>query len=226
MLQGSMVFILVVTVLLAVFGAGYLLFRRGWFWIWLKASLAMSLVGFTVVALFCLLDILTYKQLLPEVPIATISMYEKSPQNFDVTLIPADGGELRFDIHGDQWQLDTRLLTWVGPIAAISKKPLYRLDRISGRYISLEQARNAEQSVFWLDQSDTIDIWKILQLLPSWIDANYSSAVYMPMENGAVYAVHLTEKGMNVRPVNNIAIRLFRRELVGDLKYIGVSGAQ
>ncbi|MGK0249990.1 MAG: hypothetical protein ACI910_002754 [Oleispira sp.] len=208
MLQGSMVFILVVTGLLAVFGAGFLLFRRGWFWIWLKASLAMSLVAFTVAALFSLLDVLTYKQLLSEVPIATISMYEKDLQNFDVTLIPTAGAEQRFDIHGDQWQLDARLLTWVGPIAAIGKKPLYRLDRISGRYIALEQARNAEQSVFGLEQSVTIDIWKILQTLPSWIDANYGSAVYMPMENGAVYSVHLTAKGMNVRPVNNIAKRL------------------
>jgi hypothetical protein len=208
MLQGSMVFILVVTGLCAVFGAGYLLFRRGWFWIWIKASLAMSLVGFTVAVLFSLLDVLTYKQLLSEVPIATISMHEKNPQNFDVTLIPTGGEEQRFEIHGDQWQLDARLLTWIGPMAAMGKKPLYRLDRLSGRYISLEQARNAEQSVFGLEQSETIDIWKILQTLPSWIDANYGSAVYMPMENGAVYSVHLTAKGMNVRPVNNIAKRL------------------
>jgi hypothetical protein len=208
MFQGSMVFILVVIGLFAVFAAGYLLFRRGWFYIWLKACLAMSFIGLTLVALFSLLGLLSYKQLLSEVPIATISMSEIDTQNFDVTLIAAGGGEQRFEIRGDQWQLDARLLTWVGPIAAMGKKPLYRLDRISGRYISLEQARNAEQSVFGLEQSDTIDIWKILQTLPSWIDANYGSAVYMPMENGAVYSVHLTAKGMNVRPVNNIAKHL------------------
>jgi hypothetical protein len=208
MFQGSMVFILVAIGLFAVFGAGYLLFRRGWFFIWLKASVAMSFIGLTLVALFSLLDLLSYKQLLSEVPIATISMYEKDPQNYDVTLIQAGGVEQRFEIHGDQWQLDARLLTWVGPIAAMGKKPLYRLDRISGRYISLEQARNAEQSIFGLEQSHTIDIWKILQTLPSWIDTNYGSAVYMPMANGAVYSVHLTAKGMNVRPVNNIAKRL------------------
>jgi hypothetical protein len=208
MLQGSMVFILVVTGLFAMFGAVYLLFRRGWIWIWLKASLAMSLIGLTVAAFLFLLDVLTYKQLLSEVPIATISMYEKDPQYFDVTLIPTGEGEQRFEIHGDQWQLDARLLTWVGPIAAMGKKPLYRLDRISGRYVSLEQARSAEQSIFGLEQSETIDAWKILQILPSWIDANYGSAVYVPMENGAVYSVHLTAKGMNVRPVNNIAKRL------------------
>ena len=208
MLQGSMVFILVVTGLASVFGAAYLLFRRGWFWALLKASFAMSLVALTVVALFSLLDILTYKQLLSEVPIASISMYEKQPQHFDVSLIATGGEEQRFEIHGDQWQLDARLLTWIGPIAAMGKKPLYRLDRISGRYISLEQARNAEQSIYGLEQSNMVDVWKVLQTMPSWIDANYGSAVYMPMENGAVYSVHLTAKGMNVRPVNSIAKRL------------------
>lgn len=206
MLQGSIVFVLVVAGLLAIVGASYLLLRRGWFWIWLKASFAIGLVACTIIALLSLLDVLSYKQLLSETPIATISMYEVKPQHFDVTLI-ATGSEKeqRFEMHGDQWQLDARLLTWAGPIAALGKKPLYRLDRISGRYISLEQARNAEQSVYGLESSGAIDIWQILKVIPSWIDANYGSAVYMPMENGAVYSVYLTSKGMNVRPVNSIA---------------------
>jgi hypothetical protein len=208
MLQGSIIFILVVFGLASIAGAGFLLYRRGWFLIWLKASFAMSLISGAVFSLLSLIDILSYKQLLAEVPIASISIYEKQPQHFDLTLIAIDGEEQRFEIYGDQWQLDARLLTWVGPIAALGKKPLYRLDRISGRYISLEQARNAEQSIYGLKQSDMIDVWQILQAIPSWIDANYGSAVYMPMENGAVYSVHLTAKGMNVRPVNSIAKKL------------------
>jgi hypothetical protein len=212
MLQGSIIFVLVVLGLGTLAGAGFLLFRRGWFWVWLKASFAMGLAAITVLSLFSLLDVLSYKQLLAEVPIASISIYEKQPQHFDLTLIASNGKEQRFEIYGDQWQLDARLLTWVGPLAALGKKPLYRLDRISGRYISLEQARNAEQSIYGLKQSDVIDVWQILQVIPSWIDANYGSAVYMPMENGAVYTVHLTAKGMNVRAVNNIAKRLLGEE--------------
>ena len=212
MLQGSLVFILVVIGISTVLGAGYLLFRRGWFWIWLKASFAMGLVVCTIVALFSLLDVLSYKQLLSEAPIATISMYELEPQNFDVTLNSTTGEEWRYEIQGDQWQLDARLLTWVGPIAAMGKKPLYRLDRISGRYLSLEQARSATQSIYGIEQSNVIDVWSVLQSIPSWIDTNYGSAVFMPMENGAVYSVHLTAKGMNVRPVNNIAKRIMSED--------------
>jgi hypothetical protein len=211
-LQGSIIFILVVTGLLALAASLFLLFRRGWFLIWLKASFAMSLLASAVAACIALFDILSYQQLMEEVPIATVSIFEKQDQHFDLTLATVDGVEQRFDIYGDQWQLDVRLLTWVGPLAALGKKPLYRLDRISGRYVSLEQARNARQSLYQLAPEGGIDLWQILQQVPMGIDANYGSAVYMPMENGAVYAIHLTAKGMNVRPVNAIAKSLLQKE--------------
>lgn len=205
MLQGGMVFICVVAGLLLLLVAGYLLIRRGWFIAWLKGSIAMSMIAGSAFLFLSLVDVLTYKQLLSEVPIATISMFEKEHQHFDVTLADDEGTEHRFEIYGDQWQLDARLLTWIGPIAAIGKKPLYRLDRISGRYVSLEQARSGIQSAFSFDQSSYIDLWQLLQTNRTWIDVNYGSAVYMPMKNGAVFAVYLTAKGMNVRPINSIA---------------------
>ncbi len=212
MLQGSIIFILVVVALITLVIAGYLLFRRGWFMIWLKATLAFSLVGITLVSFMALFDILSYRNLTAEVPIATVSVFERSPQHFDLTLATTDGIEQRFDIFGDQWQLDTRLLTWIGPLAALGNKPLYRLDRISGRYVSLEQARNAKQSIYQLDASAFVDLWQVFNQVPFWVDANYGSAVYMPMENGAVFAVHLTAKGINVRPINNIAKRILKQD--------------
>lgn len=212
MLLGSIIFVLVVLGLGTLATAGYLLFRRGWFWTWFKASFAMSLVTFSVFALFSLIDLLSYKQLLAETPIASISIYEKQDQHYDLTLIAADGIEQRFEVFGDQWQLDARILTWVGPVAVLGKKPIYRLDRLSGRYISLEQALNAKQSIYGLKQSKVIDVWQILQTVSGWIDASYGSAVYMPMGNGAVYSVNLTAQGMNARPVNSIAKRLMGEE--------------
>jgi hypothetical protein len=174
--------------------------------------MSMALIVLGIAAVFSFLDILTYKNLTKEVPIATISLFKKGDQHFDLTLATVDGTEHRFDMYGDQWQLDARLLTWVGPIAALGNEPLYRLDRIRGRYVTLEQARNARQSIYELESSTFIDTWQVIQGIPLWLDANYGSAVYMPMANGAVYSVHLTAKGMNVRPVNNIAKRLLDRD--------------
>jgi hypothetical protein len=212
MLQGSLVFIIVVTGLLLLLFSAYLLFKRGWFIAWLKGSFAIALVAGAVFSLFSLLDVLSYKQLLSEVPIATISIFEKGDQYYDLTLVDGENNEQRFDIYGDQWQLDARLLTWIGPLAAIGQKPLYRLDRLSGRYVSLEQARNGEQSVFSLKQSQYVDLWQLLNQFDTWMDVSYGSAVYMPMENGAVFSVYLTAKGMNVRPVNSIAKKILKEE--------------
>lgn len=212
MFQGSLVFVLVVAGLLLLLFSIYLLFKRGWFLAWLKGTFAIALVVGAAVALFSLMDVLSYQQLLSEVPIATISIYEKGDQQYDLTLVDADNNEHRFDIHGDQWQLDARLLTWVGPLAAAGQKPLYRLDRISGRYVSLEQARNGQQSVFSLDQSSYVDLWEVFNKFQTWIDVSYGSAVYMPMENGAVFSVYLTAKGMNVRPINPIAKKVLKEE--------------
>jgi lysylphosphatidylglycerol synthetase-like protein (DUF2156 family) len=212
MLQGSIIFVLVVLGLGAIATAGYFLLRRGWFINWLKASFAMSLLMLAAGACLSLLDVLSYQQLMEEVPIATISVFSRADQQYDLTIATVDGVEQRFEIYGDQWQLDARLLTWIGPLAALGNKPLYRLDRISGRYVSLEQARNARQSIFELERSGYVDIWQLVKNIPFWIDANYGSAVYMPMENGAVFAVHLTAKGMNVRPVNRIAERLLNQQ--------------
>ena len=212
MFQGSLVFVLVVAGLLLLLFSVYLLFKRGWFLAWLKGSFAIALVAGAVISIFALLDVLSYQQLLSEVPIATISIYERGDQQYDLTLVDADNNEHRFDIYGDQWQLDARLLTWVGPLAAVGQKPLYRLDRISGRYVSLEQARNGQQSVFSLDQSSYVDLWEVFNQFQTWIDVSYGSAVYMPMANGAVFSVHLTAKGMNVRPINPIAKKVLKEK--------------
>src|SRR5690625_7570671 len=58
----------------------------------------------------------------------------------------SDGTEQEFDLRGDQWQLDARIIKWQGFVAAMGVKPGYRLDRISGRYYTLEDERSAERT--------------------------------------------------------------------------------
>jgi len=205
MLQGSIT-TLIIAIALALLGWAVLLtIRKGWFLAWLKGMWVIALITGSSALFMTLFDFLSYRNLTAEQPIATVSLYEKSPQLFDLTLIDEVGEESRFDLNGDQWQLDVRLITWQGPIAALGAKPLYRLDRLSGRFVSLEQARNGPRSVYALEESAYIDSWKLFRYLSGWLDADYGSAVYMPMINGAVYSVHLTAKGLIVRPLNDVA---------------------
>lgn len=212
MLHGSIITLLSLTAIALFAWAVLMILRRGWFLAWLKGMWVVLLIVGGISISFTLLDFVSYKNLNSEQPIATISLYEKSDQLFDVTLIDEEGIEMRFDVAGDQWQLDARILSWQGPIASLGAKPVYRLDRLSGRYTSLEQARNSLPSVYGLYESDYIDSWQVFRYVSGWLDADYGSAVYMPMADGAVYSVYLTAKGILVRPLNDVAKEALGRE--------------
>jgi len=205
MLQPSLTVLLVVLIVIAVFVIAIAWRGREWFIYWIKGSIGMLMLGLCIFAVFTLVDLWSYRQLQQEQPLATLSIYQLGDQSFDVTLAETTGEEHRFKLAGDQWQLDARLLTWTGPIAAAGAQPLYRLDRIAGRYLSLEQERTAERTVYPLSQSRWFDLWDSLYEAGLWLDAQFGSAVYMPLTNGAVFAVHLTPKGLIARPVNDVA---------------------
>ncbi|MCD8524145.1 MAG: hypothetical protein LRY66_13005 [Saccharospirillaceae bacterium] len=205
MLQGSLTGIALVFLLVALVVIVMLWWGRGWFVQWLKGTAGLVLLISSVIAVFMLVDIWSYKQLLKEEPLVTVSVYELGDQVFDLTLVDNDNRERRFKILGDQWQLDVRLLVWKGPVAALGATPLYRLERLSGRYLSLEQERTAERSVYSLAESRWFDLWDSLRDHKFWLEAQFGSAVYMPLINGAVYSVQLTSKGLIARPLNDVA---------------------
>lgn len=205
MLQGSIITLIAILVIASLAWALLIVWRRGWFVAWLKGMWVMALLSMSFTLILSLIDFASYRNLTSEVPIATISIYQLDDQYFDLTLIDQDGLEQRYEMHGDQWQLDARLFSWKGPFAAVGAKPLYRLDRLTGRFVSLEQARSGPRSVYQIEQSGFVDIWNVANIIDGWLDAHYGSAVYMPMVNGAVYAVSLTATGMIARPMNDVS---------------------
>ena len=205
MLQPSLTALTVIFILIALVVIALVWKGREWFVYWLKGSIGFAMLFACISAAFALADLWSYRQLMHEEPLATLSVYQLGDQAYDVTLAQPDGQEERFKITGDQWQLDARLLTWVGPLASAGALPLYRLDRLSGRYLSLEQERTAERSVYSLTESRWFDLWQSVHGANLWLDAQFGSAVYMPLTNGAVFSVHLTPKGLIARPVNEVA---------------------
>ena len=48
---------------------------------------------------------------------------------------------------GDEWQLDARVINWKPPATLLGLEPIYRLERLSGRYPDLVDERTAPRSV-------------------------------------------------------------------------------
>ncbi|HEX7012971.1 MAG TPA: hypothetical protein VF161_09495 [Steroidobacteraceae bacterium] len=155
------------------------------------------------------LNLHTYERLSHEEPVAEIVFESRGPQRYRATLSREPVGEIQvFTLAGDEWQLDARVLKWKGWANLLGLDAQYRLERISGRYRSIEQERTAERTVYGLSDNPGIDLWALSvahpRLLP-FVDAMYGSATYLPMADGARYEVSITQSGLIARPVNAAA---------------------
>ena len=154
------------------------------------------------------LDLRTYLRLTYEQPVATLSFTAAGPQDFRATLTDATGRVRSMELRGDDWQLDARVLKWKGMATVLGMDPVYRLDRIEGRYRNTGQESHDYHSVLDLSADQGLDLWGLAQRnagwLP-WVDAVYGSATYMPMADGAQFSVSLSPTGLLARPANKPA---------------------
>lgn len=207
MLYGAMALVFVVLASIILFVSGKLLLRRGWFMSWLKGMLGMSLMLASLTVLLMAWDVFSYQQLLKEKSVATVSFEQLGEQYYQAVLVNSDGSEAQFELRGDQWQLDARILKWQGFVAAWGIESGFRLDRLSGRYYALEEERTMDRTVYDLNPSVAeIDVWQWLREMNSpLVDAVYGSATFVPMSDNALYEVSLTNSGLIARPLNDAA---------------------
>ena len=170
-----------------------------------------GLVLLLIAALITLLalDLRTYFELTYEQPVATVRFRALGPQYFRARLSYGGHRVIETDLHGDEWELDARIIKWRGFANVLGLKTLYRLDRLSGRYRSVRQERTAIHSAVSLSPATWPDSWSLMhryqQWLPWLLDASYGSGTFLPMANGAEYRVTLSPTGLVARPGNAAA---------------------
>jgi hypothetical protein len=177
-----------------------------------------GLVAAAVIATLLALNVQTWSRLTYERPVATIRTKQLGPQYFEATLTQpaatADGQPVVgvYPMHGDEWRLEAQVLRWKPWANVLGLDTQYRLDRLSGRYQSIEQERTAIRSVHEVKGGDpgpdlpwSISAWDMARKYRRWVDAVdtlYGGGAYMPMGDGAEYEVWITQSGLVARPVN------------------------
>ena len=201
---------------------GLLLVVLGCRRLWVRGVIVGSLEGLTGLLLLSLavlaaavgLNLRTYDRLTHEIPVATVSFQARGDQHFSAVLVPATGRTLVFDMYGDEWQLDARILKWRGIATVLGFDTIYRLDRFGGRYRDTTQEQKRSRSVHRLSEEPGLDLWAWTRRYPRWlpwVDAVYGSATYMPMMAGATYRVTASPTGLVARPVNDAARKAVRQ---------------
>lgn len=139
-----------------------------------------------------------YFRLEGETRVAQIVLRQVEPQRFSARLETPDGQHRSYELRGDEWQLDARLVRWELPALLAGAPPLYRLQRLSGRYGDVKQELEARRTVHDLAADDFPDLWTLKRQFPQYlpfVDADYGSAAYLPMLDGARYEVTLAPRG-------------------------------
>lgn len=185
------------------------LWRRHWFGALGRIGGGSLLLALGLLAGSIAFNLYSYHRFTHEQEVATLRFRQLGPQRYAVDLAPAGGvAAHRYELRGDEWQLDARVLKWRGGATLLGLDARYRLERLSGRYRDLTQERQAARTVHGLSDSRGLDVFTLARNHPRWLpwlDADYGSAAYLPMANGAEYRVSLTQTGLVARPANAAA---------------------
>lgn len=216
MFSGALIGLLGVLALILLYVGLRFLGNKSWIMGWIRGSFGLCFFAGSTVLILAALDLLSYKQLTSDTTIITVSLEEIDKQHYKINLSHVlEGREETFELRGDQWQIDARVMRFQGLFGMMGVKPSYRLDRISGRYFSLEDERRSDRTVYELTKSEYwLDTWAWLNnnsgIVPG-IDTKYGSATYLPMADGALFEVALSRNGLVAKPLNKLAEQAINR---------------
>jgi len=169
---------------------------------------AIAMASLAAAALGVAASLASYRQLTAERPAGRLEFTRIGYHQFNGVFISPSGERSDFALRGDEWQIDARILKWRPLASLLGVDTVYRLERISGRYTSVEDERDQPHTAYRLNPPDRIDLWDLLHRVRSWIpgfDALYGSAAYLPMADGAVYEIRISPGGVIARPLNAAA---------------------
>ncbi|HEU4670672.1 MAG TPA: hypothetical protein VFR91_08180 [Dyella sp.] len=170
---------------------------------WLALALASFTLGWSLRG---------YRKLVAEVPVVTVDARILSPQRWALTLTWPDGSSRVVDVAGDAFRVEAIVLKWKLPALLAGAPPVYRLDRIDGRYDDARQEQEAPRTVVDFRPSGGFDLLTLRRELPGWlpeVDAVFGSGAFLPLVDQGHYEVSMMRTGALVaRPDDATAQRM------------------
>lgn len=188
--------------------------KRKLFKLWFKTILVFVSLFFALTILTVFWDLSHYLGERDSKSIATVTSRLIAPQHYTLIINTPDQVPIHFDLRGDMWQLDARLLVWDSYWLLIGVENWYRFERISGRYKSVKDELKKRRTLYDLSEGK-FDLgesgFSLLRDFKHWLFAYswlpgvnllYGSSAYVPMSDGARYELFLHEGGIQVQASN------------------------
>lgn len=155
-----------------------------------------------------LFSYVSYSRLTAEQVVGKLEFKRTGTDEYNARLMVTGKKDQVFELRGDEWQIDARVVNWTPPATILGLDPIYKLERLSGRYSTIERERNEARTVHALNEPLAIDVWRLAHRFPvlmPGVDAYYGTATYVPMADGARYTVSLSRDAIIARPDNDAA---------------------
>lgn len=139
-----------------------------------------------------------YRFLGEELPVVQIDARILSPQRWSLVLTWPDGSTRQVLLDGDDFRIEALVLKWKLPAMLAGVPPLYRLDRLEGRYDDARQEAQAPRTVTDFDEAGGFDLLALKRQYPRWlpeVDTLYGSGAYLPLVDHGHYSVNLMRTG-------------------------------
>jgi len=179
--------------------------RRGHFaggLVYLLFMLLMFMTAFA--ALLVQLGLKGYQAFTREEPVATVFVTPLGNQQFQVKVVRPNQRDTVLSCAGDELYMDARILKWKPFVNLLGIHTAYRLDRVAGRYLDIQDERTKVRTVYSLAGVmmpwDLFFLWKNVPFLGLVFDAHYGSAAFIPVRDSGRFRVLVTTSGLLMRP--------------------------
>jgi len=179
-----------------------------------SATSCAATAGIGTAGILLFMSYLGYERLTDEQLVGVIEFSQSAPEEYTARLMIDGQIDRLLTLRGDEWQLDARVVTWKPPATILGLDPVYQLERLSGRYSSVDRERSEQRTVYALAEERPLDLWSMARKFPKFapgVDAFYGTATYLPMADRARFRVTMSRDALVARPIND-----FAREAVGD----------
>jgi hypothetical protein len=143
-----------------------------------------------------------YHALTREELAAIVIVEPTGEQQFLARVTLPDGSEKAFSLAGDQLYIDAHILKWKSLANIFGLHTPYELDRVAGRYATLNDETTKAHTVYSLSKDrplDMFDLRRRFAILNPLLDAAYGSATFINSNNSEEFRVMVSTTGLLIR---------------------------
>ncbi|HKJ69453.1 MAG TPA: hypothetical protein VKA68_15960 [bacterium] len=145
-----------------------------------------------------------YRALTREKLIAVVETRPTGRETFEATFYFPDKTTSRFVLAGDELYVDAHILKWKPMTNILGIHTLYELDRVAGRYASLQDEQTKMRTVYSLARTKPLNLFDLRRRYPvlePLVDAEYGSATFIMARNREQFELRVSTTGLLLRKV-------------------------